>query len=83
MLAEAAATNEKLATEAAHVQQELGTTKEKLNTYQGKVTDIMEFARRAKDKSDSDAFDSLFRALEDLEAISKEEGVLRQFSFAE
>lgn len=83
MLAEAATVNEKLATETAHVQQELGTVKEKLGAYQGKVSDIMEFARRAKDKSDSDALDSLFRALEDLEAVTKEEGVLRQFSFAE
>ena len=82
MLAEATAANEKLTRESANVHQDLSTTKEKLSAYQEKVTNIMEFARRAKDASDSESLESLFKALEDFEAVSKEEGVLRQFSFA-
>lgn len=82
MLAAATAANEKLNTESANVQQELSTAKEKLGVFQGKVTNIMEFARQAKSGADPEAFDSLFKALEDFEAVTKEEGVLRQFSFA-
>ena len=83
MLTAATAANEKLATESAHAQQDLGAAREKLGVYQSKVSDILEFARKVKDQSDPDAVDSLLRALEGFDTESKDEGVLRQFSFAE
>ena len=82
MFANATAMSQKLTTETANLQQELTTSKEKLETYEGKMGDIMMFARKAKETSDLEAVAGLIQALEDFEAVTKDENVLRQFSFA-